>query len=80
VQLTDALIIPMASYREGNKYVIELFPAWDNYPEGDVVQDVARMNRYIEKMVLQHPSEYLWLHKRFKTQPNKQRGILYKDC
>lgn len=80
VQLTDAVIIPMASYREGNKYVIELFPAWKNYPEGDVVQDVARMNRYIEQMVLQHPSEYLWLHKRFKTQPNKPRGILYENC
>ncbi|MEN9946765.1 MAG: hypothetical protein RLZZ293_1151 [Pseudomonadota bacterium] len=80
VQLTDAAIIPMTTYREGNHYVIELLPSWENYPSGDLEADVSYMNRYIEQMILNHPSQYLWLHKRFKTQPNLPRGKLYENC
>lgn len=80
VQLTNALIIPVATYREGNHFVVELSEAWDNYPSHDVVADVTTMNRYIETMILKHPSQYLWMHKRFKTQPNLPRGKLYENC
>ena len=80
VKLTNAVVIPMATYREENNFVVELFPAWDNYPNGSIEEDIAFMNRFIETMILKHPSQYLWLHKRFKTQPNLPRGHLYKDC
>ena len=80
LKLADAVVIPMATYREGNQYVIEFGPAWENYPSGDVHADVAFMNRQIEAMIIKHPSQYLWIHKRFKTQPNLPRGQLYEDC
>lgn len=80
VKLTDAAVIPMATYREENKYIVELLPGWSNYPTDNVVADVASMNRHIEAMILKHPSQYLWLHKRFKTQPNLPRGKLYENC
>ncbi len=79
-KLADAVVIPMATYREGNHYVVEFCPAWEDYPTGDTVADVARMNRAIEAMILKHPEQYLWMHKRFKTQPNLPRGALYADC
>ena len=31
--------------------------------------DTLRMNRYIERKVLEMPEQYLWMHKRFKTRP-----------
>ena len=80
LKLADAVVIPMATYREGNRYVIEFGPAWENYPSGDVHADVAFMNRQIEAMIIKHPSQYLWIHKRFKTQPNLPRGKLYESC
>jgi KDO2-lipid IV(A) lauroyltransferase len=79
-QLADAVVIPMATYREGNHYVVEFWPAWENYPTGDMVSDVTRMNHALEEMILKHPEQYLWMHKRFKTQPNMRRGQLYADC
>ena len=79
-QLTEALIIPMATYREGNHYVVELAAPLENYPAGDTKADVATMNRYIETMIMKHPDQYLWMHKRFKTQPNLPRGKLYENC
>lgn len=80
LKLSDAVVVPMATYREGNGYVIELGPIWENYPSGDLEADVAFMNRQIEAMIIKHPSQYLWIHKRFKTQPNLPRGKLYEDC
>lgn len=80
VKLTNAVVIPMATYRKGNYYIVELSPAWENYPLGDNVQDVTSMNRFIETMLMKQPNQYLWLHKRFKTQPNLPRGKLYENC
>lgn len=37
--------------------------------EAAVVEDTARMNRYIEAEVRKQPAQYFWLHKRFKTRP-----------
>ena len=70
----------MATYREGNHYVVELAAPLENYPAGDTKADVATMNRYIETMIMKHPDQYLWMHKRFKTQPNLPRGKLYENC
>ena len=80
LKLSDAVVVPMATYREGNGYVIELGPIWENYPSGDLEADVAFMNQQIEAMIIKQPSQYLWIHKRFKTQPNLPRGKLYEDC
>ena len=79
-KLADAVIVPMATYREGNHYVVEFWPAWENFPTDNLVADVTRMNRCVEKMILKHPEQYLWMHKRFKTQPNMKRGALYDQC
>ena len=79
VELSNAVVIPCAIYAENNGYVLEIFKAWDNYPSGDLYQDVVYMNKFIESVVLKHIEEYFWLHKRFKTEPGiKERGLLYK--
>ncbi len=80
LKLSNAVVMPMATYREGNSYVVEFTPVWENYPSGDLEVDVAFMNRQIEVMINNHPSQYLWIHKRFKTQPNLPRGKLYESC
>jgi KDO2-lipid IV(A) lauroyltransferase len=58
-------------------YKIKVFPGLENFPSGDDKEDVARINQMVEKMVLLAPEQYLWMHKRFKTRPNKDAPSLY---
>ncbi len=77
VSLTNAVVIPVAIYRVDNHYEIELSDAWDNYPSGNLEEDVIRMNTSIEEAIMKNVAQYFWLHKRFKSQPNIPRGSIY---
>lgn len=80
VSLTDAVVVPLSIHRVGKTYELEFFRAWDNYPTNNLEDDVIRMNKFVETVIMKDISQYFWLHKRFKSQPNLPRGFLYKDC
>jgi KDO2-lipid IV(A) lauroyltransferase len=50
-------------------YDIELLPAWQNFPSGDLEADTVHGNRVLEGLVLGMPAQYFWVHKRFKSRP-----------
>ena len=50
-------------------YEVTCYPAWDNFPTGDVAADTRRMNAFVEERVREMPEQYFWTHKRFKTRP-----------
>ncbi len=56
-------------------YEVTIHPAWDDYPGmrdgriADIDVELLRLNRFIEQRVLEMPSQYHWVHKRFKTRP-----------
>ena len=68
-KLTGAKVIPVVTRQEGEGYVVRFYPAWENYPTGDIEADVRRMNAFIEERVKEMPEQYFWAHKRFKTRP-----------
>jgi KDO2-lipid IV(A) lauroyltransferase len=68
-QLTGAAVIPVVTRQMGDGYVARCYPAWKDYPTGDLEADVRRMNAFIEERVLEMPEQYFWAHKRFKTRP-----------
>jgi len=68
-KLTGAAVIPVITRQEGDGYVVRFYPAWQDYPTGDVEADVRRMNAFIEDRVREMPEQYFWAHKRFKTRP-----------
>ena len=78
VNMTNAVVIPMAVYKIGNIYEVELFSAWDNYPSNDDYADVVKINQFVEDAIKPHIEQYFWLHKRFKSQPDMFRGDIYK--
>ena len=68
-RLTDAAVMPVVTRQVGDGYVVRFYPAWKDYPTGDVEADVRRMNAFIEDRVREMPEQYFWAHKRFKTRP-----------
>ncbi len=68
-RLSGCAVIPFAHRREGDRYVMQILPALSDFPSADVAADCARVNAAVEAMVRAAPTQYLWLHKRFKRQP-----------
>jgi KDO2-lipid IV(A) lauroyltransferase len=68
---TGAKVIPViATFLPNYKgYRVEFFPAWEDFPGDDIIAATRRMNAFIEDRVREHPAEYFWTHKRFKTRP-----------
>ena len=70
--MAGAVIVPCVTRQlPGNAgYVVKLYPAWRDFPSGDLNADAKRMNAFIEERVREMPEQYYWLHKRFKTRPD----------
>jgi KDO2-lipid IV(A) lauroyltransferase len=70
-KLTGAAVVPCATRMlpGGQGYVVEVGPAWADYPTDDVEADTRRMNAWIEEAVRTMPEQYYWVHRRFKTRP-----------
>lgn len=72
---TGAVVVPCVTGRDGAGYVARFYPAWENFPSGDVEADTRRMNAFIEARIREMPEQYFWLHKRFKTRPEGEAGL-----
>ena len=70
-EITGAAVVPYYAERLDNArgYRLVLLPELENFPTGDIQADSARINKAIEEMAYANPSQYGWVHKRFKTQP-----------
>lgn len=68
-KMARAVVVPFVTRQTDTGYVAQYYPAWDNFPSGDVTADTARMNAFIESVVREMPEQYYWLHRRFKTRP-----------
>lgn len=75
-----ATIIPIYSYwdRQTGCYEIEVLPPLENFP-GDktVEQATTYVNELIEELILRDPSQYYWVHRRFKTRPDPEEPKFY---
>ncbi len=60
---------------EDGRYRIDLEPAWPGWPGEDETANAARYMRWIEDRSREAPSQYLWVHRRFKTRPPGEPGV-----
>lgn len=69
-RLTGAAVLPLFHQRlDDGSYRIEILPALENFPGSDATVDTARVMAMIESLIRRAPTQYLWLHDRFKRQP-----------
>ena len=59
----------------GQGYRVRFLEPWTDFPTDDPVADAARMNAWIGDEVRRNPSQYYWVHKRFKTRPPGEASL-----
>lgn len=74
-RLGRAKVVPVTARMTPQGYDIEVHPAWKDYPSADVQADTAYMNRWLEGVINTMPSQYYWVHKRFKTRPAGEPSV-----
>jgi KDO2-lipid IV(A) lauroyltransferase len=68
-RLTGCAVVPFFHRRAGDRYMLRIGEPLAPFPTDDAVADSGAVNAAIEAMVREAPSQYLWLHRRFKRQP-----------
>lgn len=63
--------------RQSKKYRLQIAPPLHNYPEGDATKDATKLNKSLEALIKQHPEQYMWLLKWYRTRP-ENGATLYK--
>lgn len=75
----DAVVLPFWFHRTpAGRYKLRVEPTWSNWPSDDPVADAARYMAELEKVVREHPEQYLWVHRRFKTRPPGEAEVYRK--
>lgn len=71
VELTGSRVVPMFPVYDAasRRYTVRLFPPLQEFPTGDIVADLTRINAMLEEQVRRAPDQYWWIHRRFKTRP-----------
>ena len=68
---TGVPVVPAAGYRLPNgRHVLEFHEpiVWQDYPttQESVYRNTLAYNQALERIILEHPEQWLWLHKRWK--------------
>lgn len=70
-KMSGVPVIPIFSYRrpDNKGYVVRVLPPFENFPSGDETRDARQLNEHVEQCIREHPEQYLWVHRRFKSRP-----------
>ena len=78
-RLSGAAVCPFFHERLADgSYRLQVQAPLADFPSKDATLDTARVMAALEAMIRRAPSQYLWLHQRFKTQPEGERGEAYR--
>lgn len=68
----NAAVMPIVGFwnPQTGRYHIDVLPPLADFPGEDSLEEAtARLNRELESWVRRCPSQYYWVHRRFKTRP-----------
>lgn len=76
---SGCVVMPFSHFRREDRpgYDIYFHPPLENFPSGDDLADATLINQTIEREIRRQPDQYLWMHRRFKTRPNRDDPDFY---
>ncbi|MBI2373101.1 MAG: lysophospholipid acyltransferase family protein [Deltaproteobacteria bacterium] len=71
---TGAVVLPCAGHRrDDGRHVLEVFPPLSTERVGSrretAIRITAEATQFLERQIRSHPAQWLWTHKRWRTQP-----------
>ncbi len=60
---------------ENNYYHLDLSKPLENFPTDDRKNDTMLVTKLTEDFIREHPEQYLWQHRRFKTRPDGEPSL-----
>lgn len=75
---TGAAVIPGFAIwsEEERKYVLKFYPPLEI--TGDPADDTRRLHALLEAVIREHPGQWLWIHRRWKTRPDGESSLYDK--
>lgn len=72
---TGAPVVPAASWREPDgthvlRFLPPLTPIVDNDVGAEITRNTRAFNQALELVIVRHPEQWWWMHRRWKNQPN----------
>ena len=78
-RLSGAAVLGFAHVRhDDGSYTLRLTPAFEAFPSADASADTAGVRAAIAPLIRAAPTQYLWIHRRFKRQPEQPDNALYR--
>ena len=70
-QSVNCPVVILSHHRKSDDsgYVVRFSKPLEGFPTGDDVADATRINLELEKEIRKYPAQYMWVHRRFKVQP-----------
>ena len=76
-KMGKAVALPAFTYydKDKRKYIAKISKPLENYPSTDAAVDAENMNQALEALIRQHPEQYMWTMKWYKTRPEGEAAV-----
>jgi Kdo2-lipid IVA lauroyltransferase/acyltransferase len=76
-KLGKAVVVPMTQKRleDGSGYLVTIHPPVEGFPAKNDQEDAQLLIELVEKSIKEAPDQYMWMHRRFKTRPEGEKGV-----
>jgi KDO2-lipid IV(A) lauroyltransferase len=77
---SESPVVPIAMFRtENDSYLIKILPSFE-FPktidkEADIINGLLSCNRALEELINYDPTQWIWIHNRWKSKPSGQTNV-----
>ena len=80
---TGSPVAPMAMFRtEDDRYLLKVLPSFElpntDDKDADILNGLTQCNKALEEQINYDPTQWMWIHNRWKREPNEPGNVLNK--